>query len=315
MSITLYASFSHPVLAERAAGALLDHGVLSEHISLVRKNDETFEATPPSEGAAIHSPFTSGAVVPGAGTVPASGSAGIQPGANQTSMSSPPSTAFGNPSPGYDEAEIDSTRRGQGFVDDNGSGASNDALSAMRDKDLADGADAPPYPSGVASGGVGYVPVGADGEPVSMEADADRRSDPEETAKHGLTTTTGADAGSAAIKGTGVGIGVGILAGLTSLLVPGIGIVVGGGALAIALGGLAASAGAGAIAGGVFGYLKDQGMEEHVAREYSGTVERGGALLAVQCPSGSVSEDEMRQVLDKYGAVTVGYVGSRGYVA
>src|SRR5205085_1717329 len=42
MSNTLYATFSSPEAAEKAAGALLDHGVQPEDLSVVRKHSEGF---------------------------------------------------------------------------------------------------------------------------------------------------------------------------------------------------------------------------------------------------------------------------------
>ncbi|CAN5412701.1 hypothetical protein BH11ARM2_BH11ARM2_15060 [soil metagenome] len=126
--------------------------------------------------------------------------------------------------------------------------------------------------------------------------------DVEDMAKHGITTTTAADAGAGAIKGTAWGVGLGAVAALATLLVPGVGWVVGGGALAAALGTAAATAGAGAATGAVVGFLKDQGLEEHVINEYSSAISAGGILLAVNLPSGSCSEMEGREVMDKYGA-------------
>ena len=48
--------------------------------------------------------------------------------------------------------------------------------------------------------------------------------------------------------------------GIAALFVPGVGWVLGGGALASAIVGAAAATAAGAAAGGVYGYLKDQGL-------------------------------------------------------
>lgn len=136
-------------------------------------------------------------------------------------------------------------------------------------------------------------------------------------AKSGISTTTPADAGVGAAKGAVVGLGVGTIAALASLLIPGIGLVVGGGALAIAIAGAAGATGAGAVAGAVTGYLKDQGVEEHIAKTLATTVQSGGSMFAVQVPSGKVDEQQARSILEKYGADNVhSYVTSgRGYVA
>jgi hypothetical protein len=124
-------------------------------------------------------------------------------------------------------------------------------------------------------------------------------------AKSGLSTTTPADAGAGAAKGAGIGLGIGVLAGLASLFVPGVGLVFGGGALAGALAGTAAATAAGALAGGVTGFLKDQGMTEELASRYHGTVQQGGAILALTLPSGNVDEPTAMQIVTKYGAADV----------
>ncbi|MGV3616889.1 MAG: hypothetical protein ACO1SV_16305 [Fimbriimonas sp.] len=130
----------------------------------------------------------------------------------------------------------------------------------------------------------------------------------EQTAKSGITTTTAADAGLGAAKGTMVGLGIGIAAALAAVFVPGIGLILGGGALATAVAGAAASAGAGAIAGGVAGYLKDQGMGEELATHYSEAFAAGGAVLAVDIPTGDLSGEEIEPYLVKYGAINVSTV-------
>ncbi len=140
---------------------------------------------------------------------------------------------------------------------------------------------------------------------------AESSGDAADAAKSGITTTTAADAGKGAVVGTEIGVGVGIAAALVSIFVPGFGLLAGGGALAAALGGVAATAGAGAITGAVTGFLKDQGMDEPVAREYEAAVGEGGALVAVQVPSGNVDEQTVRSILDKYGATQVTNQNSR----
>ncbi len=130
----------------------------------------------------------------------------------------------------------------------------------------------------------------------------------EQTAKSGITTTTLEDAGYGAAKGTMIGLGAGIAAALVALLVPGVGLVIGSGALATAVAGAAASAGAGAIAGGVAGYLKDQGVGEDLATTYSEAFGQGGAILAVNIPTGDLSGEEVEPYLVKYGATNVSTV-------
>jgi hypothetical protein len=142
--------------------------------------------------------------------------------------------------------------------------------------------------------------------------------DSELAAKSGITPTTAADAAAGAIKGAGVGLGVGAVAVLVSIFVPGFGLIAGGGALATALAGAVATTGAAAVAGGVTGYLKDQGMDSHVAEHYADAINVGGALISVAVPSGTVDESTVRSIFDKYGAAHVtnfGGSGSGGYVA
>lgn len=127
-------------------------------------------------------------------------------------------------------------------------------------------------------------------------------SDAEEVAKHGLTTTTGADAAMGAAKGLSFGMGLGIIGAIATLFVPGVGLVVGGGALASII---ASTAAAGAATGGVIGYLKDQGMGEEVAAAYQARVAAGGAILALQVPTGDITEVEAESLLVKYGALGV----------
>jgi len=156
-------------------------------------------------------------------------------------------------------------------------------------------------------------------QPVVLQRDAydedDDQGDVESAAKHGISTTTGADAGAGALKGTAWGAGIGAIAAIASLAVPGFGLVIGGGALAAAIGGMVATTGAGAIAGAVTGYLKDQGVDEHVVTHYENAVTNGGALLAVTVPSGNVTEFEAQTVLEKYGAQNINSYATRGYMA
>jgi stress response protein YsnF len=151
---------------------------------------------------------------------------------------------------------------------------------------------------------------GMDHQDVSLIA---QRSDigQELNAEHGVTTTTGADAAAGAGKGAGVGLAVGSLGALASLLIPGFGLVLGGGALATALATAAGTTAAGALAGGVAGFLEDQGVEADTARDYARHVEQGGAVIQVRLPSGELSEAEGEQILHKYNARNVQWLGEQ----
>jgi hypothetical protein len=233
---TLYALFPDHDLAEKATGALMDHGVRSEDISLIQHESKV----PEERRSELRRPASESDVAsPGA----AEGTSRVYP----------------------DSGEVTTT----------GYAATPPREDATR-------------------------PVDPDYEATSRDEDEDDLS-----AKSGISTTTGADAGSGALKGGAIGLGVGAIAALTALFVPGIGIVIGGGALAAALGGAAATAGAGAAAGAVVGYLKDQGVEERVAVEYGEHFERGGSILTVHVPSNDVDEARVREVLSKYGAANV----------
>jgi hypothetical protein len=126
--------------------------------------------------------------------------------------------------------------------------------------------------------------------------------------KHGITTTTSADAASGAAKGAGVGLGLGAVATLASLLIPGFGLVTGGGALASALIGAAGTTVGGALAGGVAGYLEDQGVDHQVALDSEAALRHGRAVVVVRCPSGKLSEAEISAILLKYHASTFGRI-------
>lgn len=123
-------------------------------------------------------------------------------------------------------------------------------------------------------------------------------------AKSGLSTTTGADATVGAEKGAGIGLGVGVAAALAAMFIPGIGLVIGGGTLALALAGAAATTAGGAIAGGALGYLKDQGVPEHVVSHYNETFDKGGAILAINLPS-DVTRSSVDVILHKYNALNI----------
>lgn len=132
----------------------------------------------------------------------------------------------------------------------------------------------------------------------------------EHAAKAGISTTTSADVVSGAAKGVGVGAGVGVLAAAAMLFVPGFGWVLGGGALATALIAAAATTAAGAAAGGVYGYLRDQGLPEDAVTHYTDTVMQGGAVIAVQCPSGEVDQATIQTLLAKYEATNINHFGT-----
>jgi hypothetical protein len=239
MGNTIYASFTEPELAEKAAGALLDFGVRPDDVSLVQGHRGVTDSRNLGSGATTY--------------------IGAAPDLEETTMGRP------------NQFSTDSTSNLM---------APSDTIGSEKD-------------------------WGANPPPQNFE----------EEAKHGISTTSGADAAAGAVKGAAWGTGIGIVAALASLAVPGFGLIAGGGALAMAIGGVVATAGAGAAAGAVTGYLKDQGIDGHVADHYERTLRGGGALLAVTVPSGPVDEAEAKKLLEKYGASSVNAYISRGYLA
>lgn len=94
--------------------------------------------------------------------------------------------------------------------------------------------------------------------------------------------------------GASIGLGVGTAAALATMLIPGMGLVIGGGALAAAVTAIAAGTSAGAVAGGLVGYLRDHGVPEGSAKQYSSVFDKGGAILAV-----TVADPEMRPAVER----------------
>jgi len=107
-----------------------------------------------------------------------------------------------------------------------------------------------------------------------------------------LTTS---DEGDAA-KGAALGAVAGLAAGLLALTIPGIGLVLAAGPLALA-------AASGAIAGGVYGGLRDIGIDETAARGYEERLRGGHVLLTAIIPA--MSEAQVRAVLNEHDAEDV----------
>lgn len=325
MANTLYAAFTDAALAEKAAGALLDHGVRAEDLSLVQHESrynlpntvsEDTGISPGAEGeltgATVDSPgiMGTGAYVPNATNDVYSNQDDVEPGYVETTysgddtMNQPRSTDAGAGL--YNQENFESSTTTSTGTRSGGTGETMGFTTGSTEY-VETG-----YTTGGPMGNVSNYSrdtsegsVYSDNDRVTESENDKSPAEVENAAKHGISTTTAADAGAGAITGTAVGLGVGAVAALASLLVPGFGLIVGGGALATALGGLAATTGAGAAVGAITGYLKDQGVEEHVAQRYGETVSGGGAVLAIHVPSGDVDEPKARQVLEKYGATNV----------
>lgn len=311
MGNTIYASFNDPSLAEKAAGALLDHGVRPEDISVVRSQDGSIETTHYGTNS-TYATSDGDNDLKNAGDAAYGGAhvAGHKVAEMGDRAAGAVADAFG-----ADRAAANYRAAAdvQDFKADRDAHAArgefNDAIDAPSETGLY--SNTPPAAT------IGSETRAWDPDPTSASRNdvVDASGDTEASAKHGISTTTSADAGAGALKGTAWGAGIGAVAALASVLVPGFGLVLGGGALAAAIGGFAATTGAGAIAGAVTGYLKDQGVDEHIAEHYDNAIAGGGALLAVTVPSGDVSEEEANMLLNKYGATNVNAYASKGYLA
>lgn len=294
MTNTIYASFPEAGLAEKAAGALLDHGVRSEDISLVWKRDQ--DNTSVTSVHPVHPEVGSGV----SGTGGPIGTTGV------TSQSSVPPVVGGRTF----EGGVATPGLAGGFDHD-----PQTAEPANYDStDLLGGDDATSRltTDNEATAQAATEPTVTYGEGTVNDEDTGL------SAKQGISTTTAADAGAGAVAGTAIGATIGVGAALASLFIPGIGLVVGGGALATALAGVAASAGAGAAAGALTGYLKDMGVDDQVAVDYEKAVENGGAMLSVTPnEDNGLNEIEIRSLLSKYGASDIrsGVASQQGYLS
>jgi hypothetical protein len=281
MKATIFASFEKPADAEKAAGALLDHGLEAQDISILAHED--YHAARNAEIAASDLERQRHEIEENETTGTSTGHAAVNDFSNSTSQSA-------------------------GVWSEPGSGIASGYQMAggLESTDAATPYHAPNDPYDIGSKDFN-PPVGANPVEQASIDDPTLLRHPV-AAKSGISTTTAADAGSGAVKGVAVGLGVGILATLAAVFVPGIGMVVGGGALAAGILGTAGAAGAGAIAGGVVGYLKDQGVPENVLTVYHEAFDRGGAILAVALQEDR-NRSEVEAVLAKYGAQNVDQYG------
>lgn len=336
MSESIYAAFNDPAQAERAAGALLDHGVPADKISLVvsesaKKKMETWADAPAmgSQPTIVSGPGSSWGVADPLGN-------------EQRLMGATPPIQGGNQFPIGETAEVDhdlnpaqndyprsgtnsptelSSRppesrydwnRDLDKKDYNADYESNvdreNRTEYDRDRERTDPASVRPENDESVTASSEVTPPLARGTDYASASDGHpfpgADYDHERAAKAGVSTTTIQDAAKGAAKGVGIGLGVGALAAVASIAVPGVGFILGGSALALATAGLAATAGAGAVAGGVVGYLKDQGVPADQITAYQTAYEDGGAILSVECGE-AVDRTKVEAVLSKYGASNV----------
>jgi len=80
--------------------------------------------------------------------------------------------------------------------------------------------------------------------------------------------------------------------------------------LAILLLGWAQAMASGALAEGLANYLVAQGIPEDVVKEMLASIRRGCAVLIVQCPTGSLGEFEVSELITQYYGKAIGRSGS-----
>ena len=313
MSFTLYASFQDVLMAEKAAGALLDHGVRSQDMSLVANDAARGARLTPPVAAPVDSPSPVAAggdmaIYETDNRAPAKTNIAEERAATRDHAAAEQAAAAGFPAAAasYEAA----AERHDAAADGKVTAVGAPSVSVPPGGSPVPPNTSPPIPvpplSAAVVDPVTGAPVADPGLAPAVPPDSDRRpADPDFAAKGGLTTTTAADAEIGAVRGAGIGLGLGLLAGLAVIVVPGFGLVVGGGALAMALGAAAGTTAAGAIAGGVTGFLRDQGVPEQAAQRYQNTVELGGAMLAVRLPSGPMDSGTAEHLLAKYNAYDI----------
>ncbi len=278
MARSIYATFTTEKDAERATGALLDHGVAAEDVSFVISD-------PLTHPTLFHPDADSAASLSSAAPVDA-----VAP----TSRALPGTFETGRPlsvqSPAY--------------------GVANEAPVIARLPAAVASAVGTPAESYYSR----QAPLGSPVRATTMAPNTPQETVEHESRPHivdmesdrpdaadGISTTTAGDAAKGAAGGAGIGVGLGILLGIAAVMIPGIGLVAGAGAL---VAGLAAATGvAGGIAGGAYGYLADLGLPAHNAKLIGDHLISGGVVLHVEV-SGRVSDDEIMRLLTKYGATS-----------
>ena len=294
MAHTIYATFPTEHDAEKAAGALLDHGIAKQDISFILPHSTL--ATPiDAEGRPIphQTPLTHAVEAVAPRQVPLPGQVDL---ANAAAVYAPPVPHVPETPLTYREIRTGDTIQ-PGYRYDALGAAIPDAPALNAVPVAAPLAPMTPPPAAT----IAALPATTSEDTLLYEnrphvIDMNREAP---TAVSGITTTTGSDAAKGALGGAGIGVGLGILLGIAAVAVPGIGWVAGAGML---VAGLAAATGAaGSIAGGVFGYLTDLGVPEDKARLLHTHLAAGSPVLSVNV-TGRLTEFEIEEILRKYGA-------------
>jgi hypothetical protein len=145
------------------------------------------------------------------------------------------------------------------------------------------------------------VDHGVDREEISIVARGPIKVEGEEPAADTtMTLTSPGDAAVGALAGAGVGATLGLI-GMMLLVIPGVGPIAAAGPITAALAaGTGVSAAAGAVAGGVYGALRDLGVDDAPARVYETSILTGSTLVSVR--SDALATLEIEEILAKYGA-------------
>ena len=275
MARSIYATFKTEEQAERATGALLDHGVAAEDVSFVisdplmhptvfHPEPRTTPNTPPQVD-----------VVPPA-PIPIPGTHAPRPSAMPVRAEDLRNRPV--PTTAQDAVPARTGETSAGNVE-------------TRPMEYASAARTAVIPGNTPSEVAQHEHRA---HIIDMEADRPRAAD-------GISTTTAGDAAKGAAGGAGIGLGLGILLGIAAVMIPGVGLVAGSGALVAAL--AAATGVAGGVAGGVYGFLADLGVPPHNARLLSEHLDNGGVVLHIHT-GGSVPETEIMRLLNKYEATS-----------
>ena len=131
----------------------------------------------------------------------------------------------------------------------------------------------------------------------SVPPDERRETPTTEPALNGGTAEATLDGATA---GATLGAGVGLVAGITSLFLPGLGPLVAAGWIASTVGGAAI----GAVTGGLLGALSSEGIPEEQAGFYVEGLRRGGTLVVVRTES-EESAEIARNVMQRHDAVNI----------
>jgi hypothetical protein len=323
MATTIYATFPSEADAERAAGALMDHGVNAADISFIIP-----EAIQPAHtayhGAYIPTGPDSSTPYNAPASYPATAPADI-PVPDPAVPSAPAYPTFASHPSQIGQAPTE-VQTAPGFRYDADGAVVADPIP-MNPPPPSSAALRTPVPAPALDGpAVPFTPVAAVPPTTVASAPAQGSRLPtlaadtpidvveanhgphivdntraQAHAARGISTTTARDAEKGAIEGAGVGLGLGLLLGLATVAIPGVGLVAGAGAL---IAGLTAATGvAGAVAGGAYGWLNDMGLPPQYVQHLQNHLQSGGPILSIGITP-AVPQTEIIRLLEKYGATS-----------